>query len=103
LRSAAEEPGTQLELVDELFAPDFAPTACEWFGAFRSSFPDLHMEIVETVTKGDRVVARFKCSPTHLGLHPMHRPFGLGAARKHQPAEGFGRLRAPLVPQAGFP
>ena len=68
--------GGRSDLIDELFAPDCAPTAREWFGAFRSSFPDLRMEIVETVTEGDRVVARFTCSATHLGPWRGHEPTG---------------------------
>ena len=68
--------GGQVELIDELFAPDFVQTAREWFGAFRASFPDLHMEIVETVTEGDRIVARFTCSATHLGPWRGHEPTG---------------------------
>lgn len=66
----------RVELIDELFARDFAQTAREWFGAFRLSFPDLHMDIVETVTEGDRVVARFTCSATHLGPWRGYAPSG---------------------------
>jgi predicted ester cyclase len=64
------------ELIDELFAPELADTARSWFGAFQSSFPDLHMEIVETVEEGDRVVGRFLCSATHLGEWRGHPPTG---------------------------
>lgn len=59
--------GGNLDLIDELFASELAPTARQWFGSFRSSFPDLHMEIVELISEGDRVVGRFKCSATQLG------------------------------------
>jgi len=59
--------GGQDELVDELFTPEAATFAREWFGAFRRSFPDLRMELVELIGEGDRVVGRFTCSATHLG------------------------------------
>lgn len=38
----------------------------EWFGAFRRSFPDLRMELVELVAEGDKVVG----APRVLG-HPF--------------------------------
>jgi predicted ester cyclase len=48
----------------------------EWFGAFRSSFPDVHMEPVQLVAEGDTVVGRFACSATHLGEWRGHVPTG---------------------------
>ena len=66
----------RLELIDELFSAELADTAREWFGAFRGSFPDLNMRIVETVEEGDRVVGRFLCSATHLGEWRGHAPTG---------------------------
>ena len=68
--------GGRLELIDELFSAEMADTARAWFGAFRGSFPDLHMEVVETVEEGDRVVGRFHCSATHLGEWRGHAPTG---------------------------
>jgi predicted ester cyclase len=59
--------GGQDELVEELVADELRPGVRDWFGAFRSSFPDVHMETVELVADGDTVVGRFKCSATHLG------------------------------------
>jgi predicted ester cyclase len=66
--------GGQDELVDELFTPEAATFAREWFGAFRGSFPDLRMELVELIGEGDRVVGRFTCSATHLGEWRGHAP-----------------------------
>jgi predicted ester cyclase len=66
--------GGQDELVDELFTPEAATFAREWFGAFRRSFPDLRMELVELIGEGDRVVGRFTCSATHLGEWRGHAP-----------------------------
>jgi predicted ester cyclase len=64
------------ELIDELFTDDMAASAQEWFGAFRGSFPDMHMELLELVGEGDRVVARFACSATHSGVWRGHPPTG---------------------------
>ena len=66
--------GGQDELVDVLFTPEAATFAREWFGAFRRSFPDLRMELVELIGEGDRVVGRFTCSATHLGEWRGHAP-----------------------------
>jgi predicted ester cyclase len=66
----------RLELVDELFSPEMSDLARQWFGAFRSSFPDLRMEIVEMIEEGDRVVGRFHCSATHTGEWRGHAPTG---------------------------
>lgn len=68
--------GGQDGLIDELFAPEMAASAREWFGAFRGSFPDVHMELVELVAEGDTVVGRFKCSATHLGEWRGNAPTG---------------------------
>lgn len=68
--------GGRDELVDELFTPEAAAFAREWFGAFRRSFPDLRMGLVELIGEGDRVVGRFRCSATHLGDWRGHAPTG---------------------------
>jgi predicted ester cyclase len=64
------------EVVDELFTDDMAAWVREWFGAFRRSFPDVQMELLELVAEGDRVVARFACSATHTGEWRGHAPTG---------------------------
>ena len=64
------------EVVDELFTADTAGRVREWFGAFRRSFPDMQMELLELVAEGDRVVARFACSATHSGDWRGHPPTG---------------------------
>jgi predicted ester cyclase len=68
--------GGRDELVDEVFAPELADFAREWFGSFRRSFPDMRMELVELVAEGDTVVGRFSCSATHLGEWRGHPPTG---------------------------
>ena len=65
-----------LDLVDRLYAPELAPAARRWIAPFRASFPDVHMEIVELVAEGDKVVGRFTCSATHLGAWLGHAPTG---------------------------
>ena len=68
--------GGRDELIDELFTPEMAAFAREWFGAFRASFPDMHMELVALVAEGDTVVGRFECSATHLGEWRGNAPTG---------------------------
>jgi predicted ester cyclase len=66
----------RVDLIDELFSPAMADTARDWFGAFRSAFPDVRMEVLELVEEGDRVVGRFHCSATHSGDWRGHAPTG---------------------------
>jgi predicted ester cyclase len=68
--------GGHLEVVDELYAPELAGAARRWITPFRTSFPDVHMEIVELIAEGDKVVGRFTCSATHLGEWLGHAPTG---------------------------
>jgi predicted ester cyclase len=68
--------GGQDELVDELFTSEAAAFAREWFGAFRGSFPDLRMDVIELIREGDNVVGRFTCSATHVGDWRGHPPTG---------------------------
>lgn len=59
--------GGRADTIDELCAPELAPALRAWIAPFRSSFPDVHMEIVELIAEGAKVVGRFTCSGTHLG------------------------------------
>jgi predicted ester cyclase len=68
--------GGRLEVIDELYTPELAPAARRWIVPFRASFPDVHMEIVELIAEGDKVVGRFTCSATHLGDWLGHPPTG---------------------------
>jgi ketosteroid isomerase-like protein len=68
--------GGNLELIDELYAPELAEAAKRWITPFRVSFPDVHMEIVELIAEGDTVVGRFTCSATHLGPWLGYAPTG---------------------------
>jgi predicted ester cyclase len=68
--------GGRLAVTDELYAPELAAAARRWIAPFRASFPDVHMEVVELIAEGDRVVGRFTCSATHLGAWLGHAPTG---------------------------
>jgi predicted ester cyclase len=68
--------GGRDELIDGLFTSDMTAWVRDWFGAFRRSFPDIHMELVQLVGEGDTVVGRFKCSATHLGEWRGQAPTG---------------------------
>jgi predicted ester cyclase len=59
--------GGHLKVIDELYAPELAKAAKRWIAPFQASFPDVHMELVELIAEGDKVVGRFTCSATHLG------------------------------------
>jgi predicted ester cyclase len=68
--------GGHLEVIDELYAPELAGAAKRWITPFRASFPDVHMELVELIAEGDKVVGRFTCSATHLGEWLSQAPTG---------------------------
>ncbi len=78
VRRFAEEVanGGHLELIGELYAPELAAATKRWIAPFRASFPDVHMEVVELIAEGDKVVGRFTCSATHLGAWLGQAPTG---------------------------
>jgi predicted ester cyclase len=55
------------DVLDDVAAGPFAEVARRWISPFRGAFPDFTMEIVTLIEEGDRVVAHFRCSGTHLG------------------------------------
>jgi catechol 2,3-dioxygenase-like lactoylglutathione lyase family enzyme len=65
-----------LEALDEVADGAIAEAARAWIGPFRDSFPDFTMEVVDLVAEGDKVVAHFKCSGTHLGAWMEKPPTG---------------------------
>jgi predicted ester cyclase len=83
--------GGHLEVIDELYTPELAPAARRWIAPFRASFPDVHMEVVELIAEGDKVVGRFTCSATHLGGWLGHAPTGRRFERVDE--VGIYRLR----------
>jgi predicted ester cyclase len=68
--------GGRVELVDKLYAPELSAAIKAWIGPFRTSFPDVHMDVVDLVAEGDKVVGRFSCSGTHEGEWRGHPPTG---------------------------
>lgn len=59
--------GNDLAAIDELCNAALAPKLRLALTQFRAAFPDWHQEILELVAEGDTVVARFRCTGTHLG------------------------------------
>jgi predicted ester cyclase len=57
----------RMEVVDDLYSAEMAPSVKGWIAPFRAAFPDVYMEIVDLIAEGDKVVARFRCSGTHQG------------------------------------
>lgn len=68
--------------IDEMLAPDVVVHGLkdaqgnairgsvafrEYHGAFRAAFPDLHVEVEDTIIEGDKVVSRCRVTATHLG------------------------------------
>lgn len=68
--------GGRMELVQELYAAEVATGVKSWIAPFRASFPDVHMEVIDLVAEGDKVVGRFACSGTHEGEWHGHPPTG---------------------------
>jgi steroid delta-isomerase-like uncharacterized protein len=67
-------------VLDELLADDFVEHAAlpgmdaegrdavlGWFSMVRAGFPDVHMEIEDMVSEGDRLVVRARMTGTHMG------------------------------------
>lgn len=68
--------GGRLDALDAICTPAMAPAARDWIAPFRTSFPDVRMEIVQLVEEGDTVAGRFLCSATHLGPWRGREPTG---------------------------
>src|SRR5579864_7536996 len=81
----------RLDVADEVVAPDFvwyspgfpefspgAPAVKRFAAALREAFPNLHLELVETIAEGNKVVDHWVATGTHqgewLGLRPTGKP-----------------------------
>lgn len=64
------------DALDDIAAPALARTLRRAFDQFRAAFPDWHQDIVELVAEGNTVVARFRCTGTHLGPWQGLQPTG---------------------------
>src|SRR5712692_5499426 len=70
--------GGHLELIEELFAPNFVdhdPSnplpgfegLRQLVNTYRGAFPDIHLTVEDEITEGDKVVTRFTGRGTHKG------------------------------------
>jgi hypothetical protein len=99
----------RLDIIDEIYTPQMAPAARRWITPFRESFPDVHMEVVDLIAEGEKVVGRFRCSaqPRTVARQATHRP-PLRARRRglhlpHPPRphrRSVGSRRHPLTRKA---
>lgn len=76
------------DLADQILAPGFAsyfpssapPMSREdvkgFIKAIHASFPDMHHQVDEVITAGDRVIVRYTARGTHLGLYRGLQPTG---------------------------
>jgi hypothetical protein len=65
-----------LGALPEVATGRIAQDAERWIGPFRASFPDFHMEVVDVISEGDKVVGHFRCSGTHRGEWRGRPPTG---------------------------
>jgi predicted ester cyclase len=79
-----------LEIVDEIFAPDYVGYSSAAFGKliegpegikefvtmYRAAFPDIHFEFEELIATDDKVVARWATDGTHNGELQGIQPTG---------------------------
>jgi steroid delta-isomerase-like uncharacterized protein len=75
-----------LDVIDDIYAPQLAANARRWIAPFRESFPDVHMVVVDLIAEADKVVGRFTCSGTHRGTWLGHPATG---RRFHNIAEVY--------------
>src|SRR3954468_23088589 len=68
-----------LGALPEVATGPIARDAERWIGPFRDAFPDFHMEVVDVIAEGNKVVGHFRCSGTlqgeWLGIPPNGRRF----------------------------
>jgi predicted ester cyclase len=65
-----------VDRLEEVASGPVAEAARRWIGPFCESFPDFHMELVDTVAEPDKVAAYFKCSGTQEGEWQGRPPSG---------------------------
>jgi hypothetical protein len=70
----------RLEVIDQLYAPELAGAAKRWIAPFQASFPDVHIEIVELIAEGDKVVARFTARRPTLATGSARPPPGVASS-----------------------
>jgi predicted ester cyclase len=65
-----------LDVAQELFAPDYVEAAKQEAADFRQGFPDVISTIEDLVAEGDKVVARWRAQATHQGEYMGIPPTG---------------------------
>ena len=80
--------GRNLDLIDELFSPDYVNHAAtadikpdlegykERMGYMIAAFPDLNIAIEDIFSQGDQVAIRLTASGTNTGIYVGHPPTG---------------------------
>ena len=82
----------KLELIDEIFAPDFIDHSSEeqapgragvrdYFLAVRQGFPDIQIVIEDMIAEGERIAVRTTWRGTHLGMYEGVSPSGKKVSR----------------------
>lgn len=66
----------RLDRIEDVAGGRVAEEAARWIGPFAASFPDFHMEVVDVIAEGDKVVGHFRCSGTHTGEWRGRPPTG---------------------------
>lgn len=61
---------------DDLFSAELVDDARKWVIPFRAAFSDVHMQVVDLVGEGERIVGRFLCSGTQTGVWLGHAASG---------------------------
>ena len=96
--------GRNLELIDELLAPDYAlhdpsnpmvqdrETYKQFLGGHFTAFPDAKWTIDDIVAEGDRVVVRWTLTGTHegplMGIPPTGKSFAMSGISIYRMADG---------------
>src|SRR3954454_22001465 len=95
--------GGNLELVDEVLAPNYLnhfgsmpPADRDTFKRllplYPASFPDVHMSIEDMLAEGDRVTVRFTMRGTHeaefMGMPPTHKQISMSGMAFFRVADG---------------
>jgi predicted ester cyclase len=89
--------GRDVNVADEIFAPDYAAYERSFMPTWLLAFPDWRFEVEDMVAEGDRVVTRFVGRGTHQGhttsfglggVQPTGRPLELRGYVTHRVVDG---------------
>ena len=81
-----------VDLIDELFAPELVEQFKQGVVMSRTAFPDLQITVEDQIAEGDRVVTRWTVRATHagpfLGIPATGKPVTVTAIHIHQVING---------------